>query len=286
MCDDGKFEKEQSSTDNLDTVQSSENGVFECDKQSTSLDKIENTDCARCDDSAQGDTCNTFSEVDDDIEYDDNDIVMEDAPVKKKRMKGKIPTQKLVLFAIYLALTILFQYIGSYIKIGTASICIVLIPIVLGGVTLGVLAGALLGLGFAIVTIVATLMGGGLGLVLLEASPALLILTLLGKGILCGFIPALLYKVIAKKNMFAGCIVASITAPIINTGIFILGGLTMSGTISSLLATDPSTSSMTPIYFLVVVVAGVNFLIELGINIVASPAIYGLNKIYLKRFAR
>ena len=53
--------------------------------------------------------------------------------------------------AVLLALVVLFQVFGSYIKIGTTSFSFVLVPIVLGGVLLGVIAGAILGFAFSLV---------------------------------------------------------------------------------------------------------------------------------------
>ncbi len=220
------------------------------------------------------------------IDDDDDDIIYDDAP-KKSKKKGKIQTQKLVLFATFLALTILFQCIGGYIKIGTTSISLVLIPIVIGGVILGVGAGTLLGFAFGFVTLMYGVSGADpFTATLLASSPFLTVLTCLGKGVMCGFLSALLYKVIAKKNSLAGCIVASIAAPIVNTGLFIIGGLCMSGAITGIIESSPDTSGMQPFYFLVIVCAGINFLVELAVNVVASPAIFALNRIYLKRYAK
>ena len=50
----------------------------------------------------------------------------------------------LVLLAIFLALVLLLQTLGSFIHIGPVSISLVLIPIVIGGMMLGPLGGAIL----------------------------------------------------------------------------------------------------------------------------------------------
>ena len=47
--------------------------------------------------------------------------------------------------AILLALVIVLQIFGSYIRIGTVNLSLVLIPVVLGGMLLGPLAGTVFG---------------------------------------------------------------------------------------------------------------------------------------------
>ncbi len=81
-----------------------------------------------------------------------------------------------------------------------------------------------------------------------------------------------------QKNLTAAVFIASASAPIINTGIFILGALAMSETI----ANNFVSSSMTVIYFLVIVCAGINFLIEFALNIIVSPALIFLTKTFKK----
>jgi hypothetical protein len=64
--------------------------------------------------------------------------------------------------------------------------------------------------------------------------------------------------------------IAAASAPIANTGLFILGGLAMSGTLSNNFVAEGSTV----IYFLIIVCAGINFLLEFALNLIVSPAIH------------
>ncbi len=213
-----------------------------------------------------------------DLDQDDIQIVEDPKPPKKRK---KLTTKTVVLFAIFLALVVLFQFVGSYIKIGTSSLCLVLIPIVLGGVVLGPLGGFLLGLAFGLVTFVGA-MTSPTSVLLFSQHPILTTMTLLLKGSMAGLIPALIYKAIAKKHPFAAVVTASALAPIINTGIFILGALTMSKT----LAESYIESGMSVIYYIVIVCVGVNFFIEFAINIIAAPAIHSLIRIFNKHHKR
>ena len=184
----------------------------------------------------------------------------------------KINTKNIVYFAVLLALVVVLQFVGSYIKIGPVSISLVLVPIVLGGILLGPLAGMLLGFSFGLITFIAVVTGLDAGSAMLFAeAPFMVALICFVKAIMCGWIPALVYKAIAKKHPVVGTYVASALAPIINTGIFILGALMINPTISKVGGVEGGVSGV--FVFLVVTVAGINFLVEFGINILLSPII-------------
>ena len=190
---------------------------------------------------------------------------------------NKIPTKKIVYFAILLALVVVLQFVGSYIKIGPVSISLVLVPIVLGGLLLGCAAGVALGFSFGMITFIAGVAGlDPFTFALFQATPFMTFFICIVKATAAGFFPALFYKLIAKKHPFVGAYVAAASAPIINTGIFILGSLMISKTLREVVGLDESISM---IYFLVVMCAGINFLVELGINILLAPAIYKIIQI-------
>ena len=77
---------------------------------------------------------------------------------------------------------------------------------------------------------------------------------------------------------YAGVIVASLAAPVVNTGLFILGSLLMSGTLRANFVGEGDSV----LYFLVIGCAGLNFIFEFVINAVASPAICRVSEIVLR----
>lgn len=193
-------------------------------------------------------------------------------------MKNRYFTSKKIAhLAILLALVIVLQIVGTLIgKLGVTAPSLVLIPIVLGAVLLGPAAGALLGFLFGVIVVVM----GATGMdyftfVLLGEQPVLTALLCLIKGTAAGLVSGFLFRAIRKKNDRAGVIVASLAAPIVNTGLFILGALFMSDTLSANLVPD----GQTVLYFLVIGCAGLNFIFEFLINAVASPAIYTVMKV-------
>lgn len=118
----------------------------------------------------------------------------------------KDKTLKIALTAVFACIVFVLSYFGSFVRIGTVSIALTMIPIVLGGIYIGPWAGAFLGTIF------------GLTVYFTDATAALLITenwfyTFLGcvvRAALAGWIPALVYKFIAKKSEIIGAIVASV----------------------------------------------------------------------------
>ncbi len=175
--------------------------------------------------------------------------------------------------AILLAFVIVLQLFGGYFKIGATSFSFVLVPIVLGGILYGALVGGFLGLAFGFITLMAGVVGtDAFTAILFQAQPFATSILCLGKGTLAGLGAGLLYKWIAKKHDFTAVIVASAAAPVINTGLFILGSLCFFQ--ETFIAANFVQEGTSVLYFLIIGCAGINFLVELAINLIASPAIY------------
>ena len=99
----------------------------------------------------------------------------------------------------------------------------------------------------------------------------------LGKGTAAGAAAGWTFRLVSKKNAYVGTFAAAVVTPVVNTGLFILGALVMSGTLKANFVDGTSV-----IYFLVVVCAGINFLVELAINLVCSPAVYTVIRVVSK----
>lgn len=173
--------------------------------------------------------------------------------------------------AVLLALVIFLQAVLGAIKIGATSFSLVLVPIVLGGLLFGMGTGAFLGFAFGLITFIYGVTGADpFTAILFNDHPLLTALTCLGKGTAAGFCGGFIYKLLHKKNELVGVFAAAAIVPIVNTGLFILGALLMSDTLSTNFVADGTTV----IYFLVIGCAGVNFLVEFAVNLLAAPAIH------------
>ena len=182
-------------------------------------------------------------------------------------------TLEMAFLAILTALVLVLQLLGSFVKNplpGGTSISLTLIPIVFGAMVLGPKGGAWLGFLFGSITYIMGVTGAdAFTFILFSDHPLLTALVCFGKGVACGFVAGLVYKVLRNFNTVAATFVAAASAPIVNTGLFILGALTMSDTLNANFVADGSTV----IYFLVIVCAGVNFIFEFILNIVVAPAL-------------
>lgn len=181
-------------------------------------------------------------------------------------------TRTLTGMAIFTAIAIVLQLLGSFIRFGPFSISLVLIPIVVGAALYGEIAGAWLGFVFGLVV----LLSGDAG-VFLAVNPLGTILVVLVKGTAAGFVSGLVFRLVAKKNETVGVICGAIAAPVVNTGIFLIGCLLFFMDTISAWAGDTPVGT-----YMIVGLAGANFLFELLFNIVLSPVIVRLLKIARK----
>lgn len=83
----------------------------------------------------------------------------------------------------------------------------------------------------------------------------------------------LVYGAIEKKNRHVAVIAAGIVCPVVNTGIFIIGMLLFFTS-----ALENWASGQGLMYYIIFGLTGVNFLVELGVNLVLSSGITAIIK--------
>jgi uncharacterized membrane protein len=146
-----------------------------------------------------------------------------------------------------------------------------LIPIVVGAALYGVWAGAWLGFVFGVVVLLSGDAGAFLAVNVLGT-----ILTVLLKGTLCGLCAGLVYKALSKWQLPA-VVAAAVTAPVVNTGVFLLGCLLFF--MPTITAWGQAAGFENVGRYMILGLAGGNFLFELLFNIVLSPVVVRLIKI-------
>ena len=178
-------------------------------------------------------------------------------------------TKRLVGLALFTAIVVVLQVLGSFIHFGSFSISLTLIPIVVGAALYGAGAGAFLGGVFGVVVLINCINGTDPGgYVLWTANPFLTAVLCLAKGVLAGYAAGLVYRLLEQKNKIVGTILAAVVCPVVNTGIFCLGlALCFYDTLIAW------AGGASVVYYVLVVLAGVNFLAELVVNVVVSPII-------------
>ncbi len=177
--------------------------------------------------------------------------------------KRTVDVRKMTYLAILTAIVFVLQLLGGGFKIGVFSFAFVLVPIVIGAALCGVLSGAWLGFVFGIAVFVT----GDAALFLQFNIPGTIITVLL-KGTLAGLCAGAAYKFFEKINRYLAVIISALVCPLVNSGIFFLGGL-------AFFLKDIEAYFDTPdgALFIITGFIGVNFLIEVAINIVLAPGI-------------
>ena len=185
-------------------------------------------------------------------------------------------TRKLVLLGLLTAIVVVMQFIGAAIRFGTFSVSLVMLPIVVGATLLGVFEGAWLGLAFGITV----LLSGDAG-IFIAFNPFGAILVVLLKGMLAGFVAGAAYRVCSGINRTGAALLSAMFCPLVNTGVFFVGVYAF----FMPLITDMSRSAGfgDAASFIFIGLIGLNFIFELGLNIVLCPVIirliqYGQNR--------
>ena len=156
-------------------------------------------------------------------------------------------TLKLTTLAILTALVIVLQLICTVIKFGPFSITLALTPIIIGAALYGPVTGAFL----------------GFILLMMEYSAIGTTVLCLLKGTAAGFAAGLLFPLLSKKNKTVASIATSAVTPIVNTGLFALGMMTIFyGFLSG-----NAPAGENPLGMLFLSWIGVNFIVEFVTNI-------------------
>lgn len=184
--------------------------------------------------------------------------------------KSFFTAKNVTILGVLTAIIVVLQIFGSYFRIGTISLSFVLVPIVIGGILTGVIGGTTLGFIFGVITLVMGIVGADqFTFILFSDHPFLTILTCVIKGSAAGFMSGFVYKLLKDKNLTLSTFAASAVAPIVNTGLFIVGAFCMADTLNSNFVAENSNV----VYFIFIGCAGINFLIELAINLVLAPSV-------------
>lgn len=183
-------------------------------------------------------------------------------------------TKNLVLTALLTALVVILQLLSLAARaIGIPfAISLALIPIVVGAAVSGPRAGAWLGFVCSVV-------------VLLTDSAAFMtvnaigtILTVIVKGVASGYLAGLTYRLLCRCNKVLAATTAAIVCPVVNTGIFLIGcKIFFMDTISGWASAAGMGADIAG--YMIFVLVGINFVIELAANIILSPVLVHLLKI-------
>lgn len=184
-------------------------------------------------------------------------------------------TVKLVQIALMSAIVVVIQLFFASVKIGPVTIAFSIVPLVLAGICIDPYAGLIVGAVSGIVTFLQVLTSGDyFYMFLITNNPLATALICITKTAIAGWLAGIVYRAVQKatKNTTLGSILASIICPTVNTGIFCLGMLLF---FTPAFQADATFGAMSEniIYFVLIGLAGINFIIELISTVVITPII-------------
>ncbi len=179
--------------------------------------------------------------------------------------RKSVNVQNLTLIGLLSAIVIILQLfpinIGSIAVMNTS-----LIPIVLGAVLIGPMAGGWLGLVSA-----CTILFSGQAAFFFEISQIGTVLTVILKGFASGFVSGIVFRLFKRRKSLLSVILSALVCPIVNTGIYVIGCFLF---FYDQLLKDANGGSV--IAILVTAYIGLNFVFEFFVTVVMSPAIHRL----------
>ena len=179
-------------------------------------------------------------------------------------MKNSLFVRKLVGTAILTAVVLSLQLVLGSVKFGPFNITFTLVPIILGAVLYGPVSAAFLGAVFGLTVCFSVISGNDAGgFVLFSQRPIITLLLCLVKSTAAGYLAGLFAK--RKSAVYLSAAVA----PLVNTGIFILG-LAVFFRDTLVLWANGEEAVM---QFILFSILGVNFLAELLLNLLLVPVI-------------
>ncbi len=184
-------------------------------------------------------------------------------------MNKKLNTKQITMGAILTALVIILQLLGQFVRFGPFQVSLVLVPIVIGAASCGVAVAGWLGFVFGLVVLL-----NGDAAAFLAVNAFGTVLTVLLKGIACGVLAGIVYKLVSKKSKYLAVVLAAIVCPLTNTGVFLIGCLVFFMDTVAMWGEGLGYANTAEYVFLGLV--GGNFLFELVTNIVLSPVVVKL----------
>ncbi len=193
------------------------------------------------------------------------------------RKHTRTDTRALTMMALLTAVIVVLQIICSFVHFGPVSITLALTPIIIGAALYGVRAGGVLGFAFGLICLVAGLLGWDGGFIMLMMGyndnalyAVMTVILCIGKGVLAGLAGGAVYRLLEKKNTLLAVIAAGVVTPVVNTGTFALGMLTI---FNGFLSANAAAGSLNPVSMLFLSWIGVNFLFELGTNLALGTVV-------------
>ena len=183
---------------------------------------------------------------------------------------------RLVQIALLTALMLLLQLLLGGLRAGPVTLSFSLVPLVIAAVFIGPGAGAFLGLVSGVATFFQVLTAADPFYTLLIATnPWLTAAICVVKTTLAGLLAGWCYQALCKVSKYRAlnAILPAVLCPTVNTGVFCLGMYFGFGTALQNSEAFGAVASAGLVSFILIGLAGINYLVEVLINVVACPVV-------------
>ena len=184
-----------------------------------------------------------------------------------RKTKTLMLTQNAVLASIVVLMA--FTPIG-YLRIGAVEMTFIMIPVAVGAITLGEKSGAFLGLVFGVSSFIQCFGMSPFGAALLQIYPIFTLIMCLVPRVLMGYLCGVIYKLLAKAKKGIAVIIASFSAPVINTILFIASLMILFGKTDFIMGMRAGTENL--MAFLIAFV-GLNGVMEIVTTTLIAPPV-------------
>lgn len=187
----------------------------------------------------------------------------------KRLSKGKILslTENAMLAAIVVLMA--FTPVG-YLQIGLVKMTFIMIPVAVGAVTLGEKSGAFLGLVFGITSFVQCFGLDIFGTTLMSINPIYTFIMCIVPRVAMGYLCGLIYKGLAKFKKGIAVVVASLSAPVINTVLFMTALMIFFGNSDYIMSMRAGTENL---WAFLIAFVGLNGVMEIVTTTVIAPPV-------------
>ena len=184
-----------------------------------------------------------------------------------RKTKTLMLTQNAVLASIVVLMA--FTPIG-YLRIGAVEMTFIMIPVAVGAITLGEKSGAFLGLVFGVSSFIQCFGMSPFGAALLQINPIFTFIMCIVPRVLMGYLCGAIYKLLAKAKKGIAVIIASFSAPVINTILFIASLMIFFGKTDFIMGMRAGTENL--MAFLIAFV-GLNGVMEIVTTTLIAPPV-------------
>lgn len=195
-------------------------------------------------------------------------------------MNSKFFTAKnIATLGILVALVVVLQLFASSIPMFGVTLNFSLIPIALASILLGWVGGGIVGFVCGVVVFITTAVLGQepSTAFLFQTEPVILTIMCISKTTLAGIFSGLVFKWLKRYNLTMSTVVSSLIIPVVNTGVYLLGIVLMSGSVAEFLSLTSSSANV--VFIAVFTIIWLNLVLEIAITSIFTPVLHRVIKV-------